>query len=260
MTRAVVLAAVLCLLPRYADADGRINFRIDFTHADIDGVYSDVGIGWQGLEVEIEKAFATHKIVLSGFSLGVRRELFYGFTGFGETKNVQRWDEGTYLTLRVFRSFDVSTDKSWSIGPSLAILYGIPGTTLDRTIAARQEDGGLDYTHVFPMRNADVPKQLAETADVGTSSRFSIRKCPCRSRSGSPEAGSISSGSAACGSSGSGSSTRAVREIASRSGGRSCHPSACAWDSGFSERRSNPRSRLSCRPALSVTTRRGASS
>lgn len=170
MTRAVVLAAVLCLLPRYADADGRINFRIDFTHADIDGVYSDVGIGWQGLEVEIEKAFATHKIVLSGFSLGVRRELFYGFTGFGETKNVQRWDEGTYLTLRVFRSFDVSTDKSWSIGPSLAILYGIPGTTLDRTIAARQEDGGLDYTHVFPMRNADVPKQLAETADVGTSS------------------------------------------------------------------------------------------
>jgi hypothetical protein len=170
MKRAIVLAALLCLLPRYAGADGRIAFRIDFTRADIHGVYNDVGIGWQGVEVDLEKAFAKPKIVLSGFSLGVRRELFYGFTGFGETKNVQRWDEGTYLTLRVFRRFDVSGDKSWSVGPSVAILYGIPGTTLDRTIAARQADGGLDYTHVFPTRNANVPKQLAAAANVGTSS------------------------------------------------------------------------------------------
>ena len=170
MKPSIVLAALLCVLPRSAAADGRINFRIDFTHADIKGVYNDVGIGWQGLEVDFEHAFATPKIVLSGFSLGVRRELFYGFTGFGETKNVQRWDEGTYVTLRLFRRFNVSPDKSWSIGPSLAILYGIPGTTLDRTVAARQQDGRLDYTHVFPTRNADVPKQLAETADVGTGS------------------------------------------------------------------------------------------
>jgi len=170
MTRAILLAAVLCLLPRYAYSDGRINFRIDFTHANIDGVYNDVGFGWQGLEVELEKSFTTHTVILSGFSLGVRRELFYGFTGFGEAKNVQRWDEGTYVTFRVFRHFNVSPDKSWSIGPSVAILYGIPGTTLDRTIAASQADGRLDYTHVFPMRNADVPTELARTADVATSS------------------------------------------------------------------------------------------
>jgi hypothetical protein len=188
MRRAVVLSALLCLLPRYAHADGRINFRIDFTHANIDGAYNDVGIGWQGFEAEIEKAFATPKIVLSGFSLGLRRELFYGFSGFGETSNVRRWDEGTYLTLRVYRSFDVSGDKSWSIGPSVAILYGIPGTTLDRTIAVTQPDGGLDYTHVFPMRNADVPKALAERADVGRDSALfypelsvSLRKTFARS-------------------------------------------------------------------------------
>ena len=170
MRRAAVLAALLCLLPRSAYSDGRINFRIDFTHASIDGVYNDVGFGWQGLEVEIENSFETHKVILSGFSLGVRRELFNGFTAFGETTNVQRWDEGTYLTFRVFRRFDVSADKSWSIGPSVAILYGIPGTTLDRTIAASQADGRLDYTHVFPMRNADVPTELAKTADVAATS------------------------------------------------------------------------------------------
>jgi len=170
MTRAIALAALLCLLPRSAYSDGRINFRIDFNHANVDGAYNDVGLGWQGLEVEFENGFKTHKSILSGFALGMRRELFYGFTGFGETANVQRWDEGTYLTLRVFRRFEVSTDKSWSVGPSFAILYGIPGTTLDRTIAVNQADGRLDYTHIFPMRNADVPTALAKTADVGTSS------------------------------------------------------------------------------------------
>lgn len=170
MKRAVVLAALLCLLPRYAYSDGRINFRIDFTQANIEGAYQDVGIRWQGFEAEIEKAFAKQKILLSGFSLGVRRELFYGFTGFGETKNVQRWDEGTYVTLRVYRSFNVSSDNTWSMGPSFAILYGVPGTTLDRTVAATQQNGGLDYTHVFPVRNANVPRLVAETADIGTNS------------------------------------------------------------------------------------------
>jgi hypothetical protein len=170
MKSAIALAALLCLLPRDSYSEGRINVRIDFSHANAEGAYNHVGIDWQGLEVEIEKAFAKHKIVASGFSFGVRRELFYGFTGFGETKGVQRWDEGTYLTLRVYRSFDISGHKSWFINPSFAILYGIPGTTLDRTIAARQEDGALDYTHVFPMRNAEVPKLLADKAQVGTSS------------------------------------------------------------------------------------------
>jgi len=170
MMRATMLAALLCLLPQFAHADGRLNVRIDFTEANVRGAYNNVGIGWPGFEVELEKGFTTHKVVASGFSFGVRREAFYGFTAFGETKGVQRWDEGTYLTLRVYRSVNVPGQKSWSINPSLAILYGIPGTTLDSTIVTSRADGGLDYTHVFPMRNAGVWKPLAEPADIGTSS------------------------------------------------------------------------------------------
>lgn len=170
MKGAIALAAFLCLFPRDAYSDGRINFRIDFNRTNVQGVYDDVGFAWQGLEVEVEKAFSKPKIVLSGFSLGVRRELFSAFTSFGQTRGVHRWDEGTYLTLRLYRHFDVSGDKSWSLGPSFAILYGIPGTTLDRTTGQRQDDGAFDYTHVFPMRNADVPKLLAEKAEVGTDS------------------------------------------------------------------------------------------
>ena len=170
MMRHIMLATLACLLPQFAHADGRINVRIDFTEANVRGPYNSVGIDWPGFEVELEKAFKKHKIVASGISLGVRREAFYGFSAFGETTGVQRWDEGTYLTLRVYRSFNVPGQKSWSISPSFAILYGIPGTTLDRTIATSRADGRLDYTHVFPMRNAGVWKPLAEPADIGTNS------------------------------------------------------------------------------------------
>jgi hypothetical protein len=164
IARAAAIAAMLCCLPRFADAQGRINFRIDFNHTNIEGAYNDVGVGWQGLEVEFEKEFTPDKVVLSGFSFGIRRELFYGFTGFGTTSNVHRWDEGTYLMFRLFRAFDFSSERSWSIGPSLAILYGIPGTTLDRTTGGNVADGTSDYTHVFPMRNSDVPKLVAQKA------------------------------------------------------------------------------------------------
>ena len=169
MMRASVLAVVLGMMPQLAYADGRLNFRVDFNQADVRGAHT-VGLDWPGFEVEFEKAFKTHKIIASGFSFGLRRETFYGFTGFGERKGVHRWDEGTYLMLRVYRNIRVSGDTSWSLSPSVALFYGIPGTTLDRTTSTRRADGGLDYTHVFPMRNADVPKTLAAQADIGTDS------------------------------------------------------------------------------------------
>jgi hypothetical protein len=180
--RTVVIAALISLVPRYAYSDGRINFRIDFNHINVEGAYNDVSLGWQGVEVEIEKEFTRSKVVLSGFSLGLRREHFYGFTGFGTTKDVHRWDEGTYLMFRIYRSFDLSSERSWSIGPSFAMLYGIPGTTLDRTIGG-SSGSGYDYTHVFPTRNSDVPKLLAEKANLVADSAllypeatFSIRR------------------------------------------------------------------------------------
>ena len=161
----LAIATLIVLIPHYAYSDGRINFRVDFNRADIKGAYNDVALDWQGFEVELENEFKTHKVVLSGFSLGVRRELFYGFTGFGTSKDVHRWDEGTYLMFRMFRNFELSGRK-WSIGPSVALFYGVPGTTLDRTSGVTQADARYDYTHVFPMRNTDVPKLLAQKADL----------------------------------------------------------------------------------------------
>jgi hypothetical protein len=170
IARTITIAALICLFPRNAFSDGRINFRIDFSRTNVEGAYNDVGLNFQGLEVELEREFTNSKFVLSGFSLGLRRELFYGFTGFGTAKDVRRWDEGTYLMLRMYRTFDVSGDRSWSIGPSFTILYGIPGTTLDRTAGAGYGVAGYDYTHVFPMRNSDVPKLLEQKAEVGDDS------------------------------------------------------------------------------------------
>src|SRR5262245_58910793 len=154
--RAAVIATLLLLIPRYAYPDGRINGRMDFSHTSVQGAYNDVGLGWQGLEVELENEFETSKVVLSGFAFGIRRELFDGFSGFGTTRGVHRWDEGTYLMFRMYRHFGLA-GNSWSIGPSFAIFYGIPGTTLDRTIGDTQRAAGYDYTHIFPIRNSDLP-------------------------------------------------------------------------------------------------------
>jgi len=104
MTRyAAVIALLIVLLTRPATAYGRINGRMDFSRTSVDGAYNDVGLGWQGLEVELENEFKAPKIVLSGFSFGIRRELFNGFSGFGTQRNVHRWDEGTYLMFRMYR-------------------------------------------------------------------------------------------------------------------------------------------------------------
>lgn len=179
---AVVLATLMILIPHDAYSDGRINVRVDFNRTTIDGAYNDVGLGWQGFEVELDNEFKTNKVVLSGFSFGIRRELFDGFSGSGTTSGVHRWDEGTYLMFRMYRNFDLSGRK-WSIGPSFAILYGIPGTTLDRTIGQTRGDGAYDYTHIFPIRNTDLPKPLVAKADLVTDSAlfypeasFSIRR------------------------------------------------------------------------------------
>jgi hypothetical protein len=166
---AAVLAMLIVLIPRHATADGRINGRMDFSRTSVDGAYNNVSLGWQGVEVELENEFKAPKVVLSGFSFGIRRELFNGFSGFGTARQVHRWDEGTYLMFRIYRQFAVG-GNAWAIGPSFAIFYGVPGTTLDRTIGAPRSDAGYDYTHIFPIRNSDVPKIVAQTADLVTDS------------------------------------------------------------------------------------------
>ena len=163
MRRVVAIAFLIYLIPCSAQADGRVSFRFDFNKTTVKGAYNGIGFDWQGLEFEFDEEF--RKLLLSGFSLGVRRELFYAFTGFGGVKDVDRWDEGTYLTFRLYRTFEISTNRSWAIGPSFSILYGVPGTTLDRTVANRYGEG-FDYTHVFPLRNTDLPGLITEGADL----------------------------------------------------------------------------------------------
>ena len=114
ISRTLVLAALIWLAPDNVSADGRINFRIDFNGTNVVSAYDNVGLNWQGTEFEIEKEFTKSKVLLSGLSIGVRRELFYAFTGFGGTKGVHRWDEGTYLSLRLYRSFGT---RSWKTRP-----------------------------------------------------------------------------------------------------------------------------------------------
>jgi hypothetical protein len=163
MRRVVAIAFLIYLIPCSAQADGRVSFRFDFNKTTVKGAYNSIGFDWQGLEFEFDEEF--RKLLLSGFSLGVRRELFYAFTGFGGVKDVDRWDEGTYLTFRLYRTFEISTNRSWAVGPSFSILYGVPGTTLDRTVANRYGEG-FDYTHVFPLRNTDLPGLITEGADL----------------------------------------------------------------------------------------------
>jgi hypothetical protein len=164
-----VLAVLIILIPQYAYSDGRINARLDFNSTTVGGAYNDVSLDWEGFEVEVENEFKKPKVVLSGFSFGIRRDPIFGFSGFGATEGVHRWDEGTYLMLRVSRHFDTSGGR-WSIGPSFAILYGIPGTTLDRTIEGPRGDARSGYTHIFPIRNNNLPQVLADTADLARDS------------------------------------------------------------------------------------------
>jgi len=165
MTRGLAILGLICLYQNTAVAEGRINGRVDFNHTDIEGVYSGVTLQWQGIDVEFEKTFDKNNVVLSGIGFGVRRELFYGFTGFGVRKDVDRWDEGTYLAVRIFRYFELPK-KGWSAGPSFALLYGVPGTTLDRTVLSGY-GAGSNYLHVFPMRNVGVPPIVATETGLG---------------------------------------------------------------------------------------------
>ena len=142
---------------------------MDFSRTSVDGAYNDVGLGWQVVEVALENEFKAPKVVLSGFSFGIRRELFNGFSGFGTARQVHRGDEETYLMFRMYRQFAVG-GNAWAIGPSFAIFYGVPGTTLDRTIGGAGNDAGYDYTHISPIRNSDVPKIVAQPADLVTDS------------------------------------------------------------------------------------------
>ena len=53
LVRTLILSALIGLSPRPARADGRLNIRFDFNHTDVGGADRDVGLSWQGIEVEL---------------------------------------------------------------------------------------------------------------------------------------------------------------------------------------------------------------
>src|SRR5262245_17579257 len=82
MKRRIAIAALTWLIPPTARADARISFRFDFIKTNVKGAYNGIVFDWQGLEFEFDKECRPSKLLLTGFSLGVRRELFYTFTHF----------------------------------------------------------------------------------------------------------------------------------------------------------------------------------
>jgi hypothetical protein len=130
------------------------------------------------------------------------------------------------------------------------MLYGIPGTTLDRTIGRRHGDAGYDYTHVFPMRNTDVPRLLAETAELVADSALLYPEASFSIRRRLAGGGIILEWLGGSGLSDSESWIQILKETSTAKGGCLYPPSVCAWDSRFSDRH-----QLEARGANTVTER-----
>lgn len=93
--------------------------------------------------IEVEASWDNRKYLpLNGIAIGFRK------TGL-------RYNEGTYLTFRTFKRFDVGAVE---IHPSLTLVFGTPGTDYDRSWVERGDDGETtSYTHIFPARSFPVP-------------------------------------------------------------------------------------------------------
>ena len=179
------LAALLCLLPRLAHADGWLNIRFDVTPGRRQRRCDQCGSGLARHRGRTRRHSRRAKIV-SGFALGVRREAFSGFSVFGQTTGVQR--AGTKAPISRCASIAASPCRITGRGPSARRSRSFYGILERRSIGRRRRsraDGGFDYTHIYPMRNADVPKiSPIRRMCVRTARRSCIPKRRCRSASG----------------------------------------------------------------------------
>jgi hypothetical protein len=140
--------AAICVFAAKGEAQTRILGTLDLTNGSVAGQE----LRFQAAEAEVEKSFKKNRLFLSGFALGIRREA-----------GVRKWDEGVYLTFRTFRRQKLLFGLEAI--PSLTVLWGSPGTTLNRTTQERYEEF-IPYTNVFPLRNAGVPKFDIEEAGL----------------------------------------------------------------------------------------------
>lgn len=142
MKRTIFVLFSILLPVSYAQAQTRVLAKVDSTK----GSVADQEFEWYAVEAEVEKSFKKNKLLLSGFAIGLRRET--------QTK---RWDEGTYFTFRTFRTQRIFKKHPIEVIPSVTVLWGSPGVTLNRT-AQERYDEFIPYVSVFPLRNAGVPQ------------------------------------------------------------------------------------------------------
>ena len=145
--RTKVVLSVLCIIlaASRVQAQTRVSAKVDATDSSV----ADQELNWRGIEFEAEHGFKRNKLLLSGFAAGIRKES-------------ERWDEGVYLSFRTFRREELS---GFQIIPSITVLWGSPGLTLNR---ATQERYGefVPYKRIFPLRNAEVPGFDIENAGL----------------------------------------------------------------------------------------------
>lgn len=160
MTR--LLFSFFCIFVTASGAQAQINIlgRVDVTK----GAVANQKLNLNAIEVEVEKGFNKDKLFLSGIAIGIRKES-------------EKLDEGTYLTFRTFHKWGLlkkhvknqtGQEKlvpTLNIIPSVTVLYGSPGTTMNR---ASQERYGefVPYVRIFPLRNAPIPGLDIEPAGL----------------------------------------------------------------------------------------------
>ncbi len=94
------------------------------------------------LNVEIETYFTNNHALLSGWSIGYRKD------------DIKYMDAGHMLSTKIFRDFDL---KVLEIKTGGGIEWGMPSLNFDNTIFEYGKDGSVRYRHTYPEKNSNIP-------------------------------------------------------------------------------------------------------
>lgn len=95
-----------------------------------------------GLNVEIESYFSSNHLLLSGWSMGYRKD------------GLQMVETGQMLNFRVFRNFGL---KWLEVKTGGGADWGSPSLMFDKTKFDQPTKTAINYTHVYPVRNSNIP-------------------------------------------------------------------------------------------------------
>ena len=100
------------------------------------------GYNLTSVSAEIETYFKNNHILLSGWSIGYRKDA------------LRYSDFGHMFYARGFRNFNL---KIFELKPSGGIEWGMPTLNFDKTYFNYLPNGSLNYTHIYPVKNSNVP-------------------------------------------------------------------------------------------------------